>query len=636
MDLGPLLPGRIPNSLVADRLKSNLMAGQKALVQMQEQVATGQKYFLPSEDPASALRTIGLKKLLQRKDQMLANIASDQSLLGVTENTLQTISDALNTAKQLVTGGIGDSTTAAEKQGLAIEAGAVIRQLVNAGNTQFRGRYLFGGSQNDQPPFSLTGENAVRYEGDQFQINGYIDLGLQQANNLDGASAFGALSPPVTSDANPALTLKTRISDLYGGGGVSLGQISVSLSADPPTKTIDLANVQTVGDLKATIEAAFTPGAVTVSINAAKNGISVTPASGTVSISDLSGGFTAANLGIRSTATAGIVGGDLNPRLTKDTLISDLNGGTGIGVTAGKGLLIQNGATSRVIDLSSATTVEGLFNLLREPSLGLSAEINANGNGLAITSRLNGANFSIGENGGTNATALGIRTTTATTELSKLNYGQGVPVNNGQKLNITRRNGTVAQVDLNGSLTVQDVLTKINAVDPGNLVASLVANGNGISILDNSGTGALSIENNELSKALGLAGSEPGSNPAIPFNGSEPNWQEAPGSLNILVRLQDALNRGDNGELTRLNSLIEKELARVNQVRGEVGGRMKVLDNVDNRIRDASTESQKQLATEFEPDMAELLTRITQFQTTFEATLKVASQIMQLSLVNYL
>src|SRR5205807_3323470 len=138
------------------------------------------------------------------------------------------------------------------------------------------------------------------------------------------------------------------------------------------------------------------------------------------------------------------------------------------------------------------------------PDLNLSVGINAAGNGLAISSRLSGVDFSIGENNGLNATNLGIRTFSGNTLLSSLNYSQGAPVNAGLPLTITRRDGTVASVDLSGAITVQDVINKINAVDPGNLVASLDTVGNGILLLDNSGAGPLSVDGGALGTALGM------------------------------------------------------------------------------------------------------------------------------------
>ena len=635
MGLGPLLPGRIPGSLQSTRLTQTIQSNQQLLTHLQNQIATNQRYFVGSEDPAAASRAISLQSLLERKTQFSTNVSTNQSLLNASDTAIGSISDALNRAKQLASGGIGASSSSEEKEALAAEALSLVRQVVNTGNTSFRGRYLFGGSQAATAPFTLLSDS-VRYGGDTRQIQTYLDLNSTVTNNVDGNTAVGGLTAAISTDINPAATLQTRVRELFGGQGVALGNISLSLSSGAQTATVDLAGADTLQDIKTRIEGAFSSGSVTVSINAANNGLQISAATGTVAVSDLTGNHVAVDLGIAGGPAAAITGADLDPQLTLTTPLSALNGGTGIGATAGTGLRIVNGATTSVVDLSTATTIEDVFNLIQQADPDVSLGINANGNGLAIQGRLSGVDFSIGENNGSNATLLGVRTTTGSTLLSSLNHGTGVPFSSSVTLNITRRDGTVANVDLTGSITLQDAITKINAVDPGNLVASLNTVGNGLSLTDNSGTSALAVDANEVGTALGLSGAETGSNPLVPLVGRDPNPQEVTGSLNILLRLQRALSTGDNQELSRLNGLIDKELVRNANTRGEIGGRLKTLEAAQNHLDDQKIGIQESLSNDFDTDLAEVLTQLVNQQAIFEAVLKTATQSLQLSLVNYL
>jgi hypothetical protein len=235
-------------------------------------------------------------------------------------------------------------------------------------------------------------------------INSYIDTDMLLANNIDGATAFGAISEPVGTNINPALSLSTRLADLHGGLGVTLGaiQITVDDTVNPvQSLTVDLSGAETVGDLKTKIENAFGAGppTLTVDVDPSSNfGLRLTPSGGTVAVAEVAGGHVAQLLGIAGAAAAVINGADLNPRLTLQTRLSDLNGGTGIGATAGNGLSIVNGPKSAVVDISAATTIEDLLNILNNSNLNLMAGINESGNGLAISTRVSGVNFSIGEN----------------------------------------------------------------------------------------------------------------------------------------------------------------------------------------------------------------------------------------------
>ena len=636
MDIGPLLPGRMPNSLAGQRLQSQIQNAEFSMSQLQQEISTGHTFQIPSDNPVAATQAIQLQSLLTKNTQLDSNVQSSTALLNSTDAALASVTSALNAARGLATAGIGSTSTPQQKTVMAQQVQSLITQVIDAANSTFNTRYLFGGSQNTSPPFSLAANGSILYNGDQQSLNTFVDAGLSQPTNIDGNTALAALTPPTTSDLNPALTLQTKLSDLAGGQGIVPGEISVTLSSPAVTKTIDLSQAKSIGDIQGLIQNALGAANVTVAIDPAKDGISITPTAGVITIANLPGGTAATNLGITGSAVASIDSGDLNPALTLTTKLADLNGGTGIGPTAGTGLLITSGSTTKAIDLSSDVTVEDLFNQLRNSGLNLAVGINSAGNGVAVSSRLNGVNFSIGENNGQNAAKLGIRTFSASTPLSSLNLGTGVPIVSGQPLAITRRNGSVVNVDLTGSNTIQDVINKINAVAPGNLVASVKTVGNGISLLDNSGTGPLSVDNSALGTALGLAGTEPGNNPAVPLVGKDPNPQTAGGTLDLLVRLQNALQNNDNAELSRIGAQIDVEAARVSSVRGTVGTRAQTLQNIDASLKSQNLQTQQALSDARDADLATVLSQLVAQQTSFEATLRTAAQTMQLSLAHFL
>jgi flagellin-like hook-associated protein FlgL len=171
-------------------------------------------------------------------------------------------------------------------------------------------------------------------------------------------------------------------------------------------------------------------------------------------------------------------------------------GGSGEDLDIASGLVLTNGGTTVTLDISEAETVEDLLNLINGAGVGLLAEINAAGNGIDVRSTLSGADFAIGENGGTTATQLGIRTYTGATPLAALNRGLGVPTNDTlgvldtsqlDTFEIVARDGTTLSIDLSTATSLNDVVSLINTA-PGNpgVTASLTTNGNGIALVDSS------------------------------------------------------------------------------------------------------------------------------------------------------
>ena len=195
--------------------------------------------------------------------------------------------------------------------------------------------------------------------------------------------------------------------------------------------------------------------------------------------------------------------------------------GAGEALDQKSGLQITNGGQTFNINLSACKTVEDVLNAVNA-NPGLLAQINDAKDGIDIRSRDSGADFMIGENGGTTAAQLGLRTFTENTPLDDLNYGQGVgktpdPGTNGAtnitvvKFAIERADGAQLNIDITNPQTVGDVLNAINN-DPANadgkLVARLATYGNGIELVDTStGAGTLAVtpdSSNSSAVDLGL------------------------------------------------------------------------------------------------------------------------------------
>jgi flagellar hook-associated protein 2 len=149
---------------------------------------------------------------------------------------------------------------------------------------------------------------------------------------------------------------------------------------------------------------------VTVSLNAAENGLAFASGSGDISIADGGDGkTTATKFGVE---TAGLVAapvdsGDLDADIQANTSLARLNGGAGIPGLA-NGLKIRHGSTTKTIGLSTATTVSDVLTAINGAGASVSASIDGAKKGLAITGTVGNKSLSIEENGGAAAAQLGI------------------------------------------------------------------------------------------------------------------------------------------------------------------------------------------------------------------------------------
>jgi flagellar hook-associated protein 3 FlgL len=737
MAIAPIPSSRVSDLFTRQRLTQQLQTDQLEIFRLQDQISTGQRINLPSDDGPAALRAITLQRLLERKSQLKTNTQTGQSFLAATDTALNDLAKSLGDLRGAVLGVAGTASSQQERNAVIEEVNRTIEQLVQTGNRKFRGRFLFSGSQTSTQPYQFEDE-FVKYLGNENQVNSYSDLNVLFASNSSGHSVFGGISEAVqgNTDLDPQVTAQTLLSSLRGGQGISASG-ALQISDGTQVSIVDLSNATSLGDVARFIEENPPPGRV-VTVTVTGQGLTLqldSAGGGNLTVTEVGSGSVANELGILEESgvlTNPLVGGDLNPRLLKtdrlDALLgtkaiaslqsaginndirleattngSQLNGvtvqlvddqllqassgiaagsefavldansrvpqaaisfadtdndlilqantpgisfnqvsvnvvstetggvptasydagnkvltinlesdGTSTGadvinaialagvpftatldtsvetgndgsgaiaafaqagftntgnsggaagtlyvhiapgsttanqvlaavntegsysatliaadsgstITAGTGLVslaatattsggsgvsfdqtsgveVVNGGQTYTLDFSSAQTLSDLLNVFNGSEAGLQAEINADGSGVDVRSRLSGSDFQIGENGGLTATQLGIRTYTSSTKLSDLNYGVGVPTADGfdlptasgDDLIIDTISGANFTVDLSDANSISEVVNAINAVTGGSVTASAVATGN-VTILnleDTSGAGA--------------------------------------------------------------------------------------------------------------------------------------------------
>ncbi len=125
--------------------------------------------------------------------------------------------------------------------------------------------------------------------------------------------------------------------------------------------------------------------------------------------------------------------------------------GSGTALDKDSGLQIVNGMRTHSITFAAAETIEDILNTLNMSGAGVFAEINEDATGINIRSRLSGHDFAIGENGGTTAAQLGLRSFTEDTRLDDLAFGRGVTASAGTDFTITTSDGDTIEIDLSQS-----------------------------------------------------------------------------------------------------------------------------------------------------------------------------------------
>ncbi len=250
------------------------------------------------------------------------------------------------------------------------------------------------------------------------------------------------------------------------------------------------------------------------------------------------------------------------------------------------------------------------------------------------------------------ASRLGIRTFGAGTRLDQLNHGRDFQLSQGPDLFLEKIDGQRIQIDLEGAVTIQDVIDRINLnvsnQDPlTKITASVhpIKNSLVLSSPSTGGTQAMKIivgGGSEAAWSLGLV--PQGETEAIAnLNGTEyevvgidPNPQEVEGIFNTLIRLRNSIADGDSPQIARATELLDADLDRMSLARGALGVTQQRID----RLTDSNEESQLNLKAQesenIDTDFAQVVSELQSRQAAQEATLSLLSQVTRLSLFDYL
>ena len=649
---------RVPNLLSASILLQTLQRTQRSILATQIQLATGQRVNRASDDPLATSVISVLDDVVERRDQRLRNMSHAGAVLNNVDAALADATDLLIEAKGIASSqiGVGSDTQTRKNQAAVIDS--LLIELFAISNRQFQQVHFFGGSATAKAPMTeLFG--GFRYGGQGTGLA--TDLGLLNPIplTLSGEDAFGATSARVVgnTDLDPTLVADTRLVDLNGarGLGVTLGEINVDVGGT--ISTLDLTTAHTIGDVAAMLQAEIrlTDATATVAISAAGDSFEISANTVVVTITDLTSGTTAADLGLD---VAGgfpgpgppTAGNDIDSRLTEQTLVTSLPG-----LTQPLGTIrVSNAGQVRDLDLSGVTNVQELMNAVEGLGLGVRVEISDTGDRLNFINELSGGQMSIAEvAGGVTATELGVRTLAAWTRLEDFNNGLGIQIKTGSvdpvtglpdpaddlDFRITMKDGSTLDIDLAGAESVGDVLAAIDdaATIAGlPLTAGLAADGNGITITDGTvGVGDTSItalNGSFAAEDLGLLGSTTGATLT-----SEDRATVAVESVfTHLIRLRDALLTDDERGITLAADRFDGDISQVTEARADVGIRSRrVADAVfreeDLRIQDMSLRSQVQ-----DLDCTEASLRFATLQQQLQAGLLTASQVTSLSLLDFL
>ncbi|MFC4100352.1 flagellar hook-associated protein FlgL [Paenibacillus xanthanilyticus] len=201
---------RVTQSMMNARLLSNITGNMNRMNTLQDQLSSGKRINKPSDDPVGLTFAMRYRSELQANDQYERNVDAATSLLEYTDTTMGEAMDVVHRVRELMVQGANGALPQDARDSITVEVKQLFSQLVEIGNSQFNGKYMFNGEQTQTAPYlkrtideaaavtpaQLAADPTANFlaqnvTSDTGQIKYELSTGMTMAVNVTGNEFFG-------------------------------------------------------------------------------------------------------------------------------------------------------------------------------------------------------------------------------------------------------------------------------------------------------------------------------------------------------------------------------------------------------------------------------------------------------------
>ncbi|MDR5898749.1 flagellar hook-associated protein FlgL [Halomonas vilamensis] len=186
---------RISSVTMFEQSTASINQQQSDFLNVSKQIASGRRVVNPSDDPQAAARAVRVDQSKAVTQQFEDSRVSARNSLSQTESILNSVSDAVTSAKTLLVQASSDTLSNVDRESIASEMRGIYETMIGQANaTDGNGRYLFGGYADNAPPFvketNADGDKFVTYQGDNNTREQRIDSSRLMPVTENGDSIF--------------------------------------------------------------------------------------------------------------------------------------------------------------------------------------------------------------------------------------------------------------------------------------------------------------------------------------------------------------------------------------------------------------------------------------------------------------
>ena len=187
---------RVTSNTFSESLISHLHTLSRRQINLQEQIASGQKVQNASDDPLAAQQVLELRDAAAANTQFQKNIQDHHEFADVTHGLMRNLQKVLDRAQEIAVT-VDDIDSPEDMRSYATEVDQLLNHALHLSNAQHRGDYILSGTRNNTAPFTAATDpsgrvTSVTYNGNTSVIESEIAPGQRVSSRVPGQNDSGA------------------------------------------------------------------------------------------------------------------------------------------------------------------------------------------------------------------------------------------------------------------------------------------------------------------------------------------------------------------------------------------------------------------------------------------------------------
>lgn len=232
---------RITNQMTANIMLTNSNSAMNKLYDIQRQVTSGKKFTTATESPFNAAQVVKMKTQLGQLENWKGNILDAKNELGMAYDSLSVMQENVQRVNDLTIRLANDGNSDETNLALISEIKERTKTISGLANNQYQGVYIFGGTNTENPPYTIDDNMNVVYNGtsetQNWERKTEIAQGEEISRNVlgknilgDETSGFFATVKSINDIVEAPPIDARKINQLLGGLTDTVANISSSMA----------------------------------------------------------------------------------------------------------------------------------------------------------------------------------------------------------------------------------------------------------------------------------------------------------------------------------------------------------------------------------------------------------------------